>query len=162
LCADEQFNALLMLGTVIAATEASISIPQRRLTLSNYARSTRVLIVDDERVIADTLCSILNMNGYHAQAAYSGEQAVEAAKKVNPHILISDIIMGGMSGIEAAIQISASLPSCRVMLFSGHAEAVGMIHDLQAQGHHFELLTKPVHPRHLLDCLAALPLAMSA
>jgi CheY-like chemotaxis protein len=73
----------------------------------------RVLVVDDERVIADTLVLILSQKGFEATAAYSGEKAVEAATAFRPDILIMDVIMGGMNGIEASLQISAILPLCK-------------------------------------------------
>jgi CheY-like chemotaxis protein len=63
----------------------------------------KVLIVDDERVIADTLAIILNQHGYEASAAYSGNEAVEKARAVQPDLIISDVIMQDMNGIEAAI-----------------------------------------------------------
>ncbi len=65
----------------------------------------RVLIADDEKIIADTLALILNLNGFEATAAYSGEQAVETARTLRPNALISDICMGKMSGIDAAVLI---------------------------------------------------------
>lgn len=114
---------------------------------------TQVLIADDERVIADTLCAILNGSGYRAHAAYCGEQAVEVAGFLNPDILIIDVIMDGISGIEAAIQISDRDPDCRVILFSGHIAEVDLINDIQAIGRSFEVLAKPIHPLVLLDRL---------
>jgi CheY-like chemotaxis protein len=120
-----------------------------------HITSPNVLIVDDERIIADTLCTILNMSGFHAQAAYSGEQALNAAMMLKPDVLISDVIMGGISGIELAIQITTYLPGCRIVLFSGHAMTTDLVCDMEAQGHRFEILAKPVHPRVLLECLTA-------
>ncbi len=81
----------------------------------------RVLVVDDECLIADTLALILNRKGFETTAVYSGEKAVEVAIALKPDVLISDVIMKGITGIEAAIRISATLPACRVILFSGNA-----------------------------------------
>jgi CheY-like chemotaxis protein len=63
------------------------------------------LVADDERIIADTLVLILNQSGYRAIVVYSGEQALQAAAESPPHVLISDVVMGGMNGIEAALAI---------------------------------------------------------
>src|SRR5438874_13340688 len=81
----------------------------------------RVLIVDDERVIADTLALILNAVGFESSAVHSGEAAVGLAAQFRPNILLSDVIMAGMSGIEAAILIRAMLPECKVIFISGQA-----------------------------------------
>src|ERR1035437_5471062 len=85
-------------------------------------RSPRVLIVDDECVIADSLALILNQNGFDATAVYSGEAAVETAVTFNPDVLISDVVMGEMNGIELALRVSVLLPGCRVILISGRSE----------------------------------------
>lgn len=113
----------------------------------------RVLVVDDERTIADTLVLILNQSGFETSAAYSGEMAVEAAVDVKPDVLISDVVMGAMSGIDAAIRICKSFPSCRVILFSGQAATTDLLQKAKSNGHIFEILTKPVHPQVLLDRL---------
>ena len=113
----------------------------------------RVLILDDEQIIANTLALILNRSGFDARAVYSGEAAIEAARELSPDVLISDVIMQGMTGIEAAIRISEIVPHCHVILFSGQATTSDLLERAQASGHHFELLVKPVHPRALLDRL---------
>ena len=81
----------------------------------------RVLVVDDERVIADTLAKILNLNGYDASAVYTGTAAVESARSLKPDLIISDVILPDMDGIEAAINIRGFLPNCKILLFSGQA-----------------------------------------
>jgi CheY-like chemotaxis protein len=110
----------------------------------------KVLVADDERVIADTLAIILNQNGFEATAVYSGEKAVEAAESLRPDLLISDVIMNDLNGIDAAIKIRDMLPSCKILLFSGQAATADLLDRAQGQGHQFEILAKPVHPQDLL------------
>lgn len=110
----------------------------------------RVLVVDDERVIADTLAIILNQNGFDAHAVYTGTAAVDRARASRPDLVISDVIMPDMNGIEAAIQIRAILPGCKILLFSGQAATADLLEKARAQGHEFEILAKPVHPQDLL------------
>jgi CheY-like chemotaxis protein len=110
----------------------------------------RVLVVDDERVIADTLSIILNQNGYDASAVYSGVAAVDRAREIKPELVISDVIMQDMNGIEAAIRIREILPGCKILLFSGQAATADLLERARAQGHEFEILAKPVHPQDLL------------
>lgn len=110
----------------------------------------KVLVVDDERIIADTLATILNQRGYEATAIYSGTDAVEHARNVKPDLVISDVIMPDMDGIEAAIRIRKFLPHCKILLFSGQAATADLLESARAQGHEFEILAKPVHPQDLL------------
>lgn len=107
-------------------------------------------MVDDERVIADTLAIILNQHGFEAAAVYTGTAAVERAKVVRPDLVISDVIMPDMNGIEAAIHIRKFLPGCKILLFSGQAATADLLESARAQGHEFEILAKPVHPQDLL------------
>ncbi|MBB5066115.1 response regulator [Granulicella mallensis] len=110
----------------------------------------RVLVADDEQVIANTLAIILNQSGFEARAVYSGEKAVEAIDEFQPDMLISDVIMTGMTGIEAAIQMREKLPKCKILLFSGQAATADLLERARSQGHEFEILAKPVHPTDLL------------
>ena len=115
---------------------------------------SRVLVVDDERLIADTLALILNQKGFETTAVYSGEQAVETAKEIQPDFLISDIVMGKMNGIEAAILIAQSIPACKILLFSGQPASADLLGLAKSAGHSFDVLAKPVHPEVLLRLLS--------
>ena len=110
----------------------------------------KVLVVDDERVIADTLAIILNQHGFDASAVYTGNGAVEQARALRPDLIISDVIMPDMNGIEAAIHIRNFLPNCKILLFSGQAATADLLESARAKGHEFEILAKPVHPQDLL------------
>jgi CheY-like chemotaxis protein len=114
----------------------------------------RVLVVDDEQVIADTLSIILNKAGFDASPVYTGTAAVESARSIQPDLIISDVIMPDMNGIEAAIQIRSFLPGCKILLFSGQAATADLLESARAKGHEFEILAKPVHPQDLLAKLA--------
>jgi CheY-like chemotaxis protein len=110
----------------------------------------RVLVVDDERVIADTLAIILSQAGFDAHAVYTGPDAVQLARDLIPDLIISDVVMPIMNGIEAAIEVRKFLPSCKILLFSGQAATADLLETARAQGHDFEILAKPVHPQDLL------------
>lgn len=114
---------------------------------------TKVLVADDERVIADTLAMILNQSGFETRAVYSGEKALELAETFRPDMLISDVIMADLNGIEAAIRIRALLPEIKVLLFSGQAATADLLEKARAAGYEFEILAKPVHPQDLLSRL---------
>jgi CheY-like chemotaxis protein len=113
----------------------------------------KVVVADDERVIADTLAMILNQSGFEARAVYSGEKALEMAPTFEPDMLISDVIMAPLNGIDAAIQIRALLPKIKILLFSGQAATADLLEKARTQGYEFEILAKPVHPQDLLSKL---------
>jgi CheY-like chemotaxis protein len=115
--------------------------------------SPKVLIADDERVIADTLVAILNHGGFEARAAYSSSQALDIASAFRPDMLISDVIMDEMNGIEAAVRIKAMLPDVRVFLLSGQTTTPELLEKEKADGYGFEVMIKPVHPRELISRL---------
>jgi DNA-binding response OmpR family regulator len=114
------------------------------------ANKTRVLVADDERVIADTLAMILNQSGFQARVAYTGEKALELASDFQPEMLISDVIMAGLNGIDAAIKIREILPNIKILLFSGQAATADLLEKARERGYEFEILAKPVHPQDLL------------
>ncbi|MGA2674853.1 MAG: response regulator [Terracidiphilus sp.] len=114
------------------------------------AAKPKVLVADDERVIADTLAMILNQSGFEARAVYSGEKAVELAPAFVPDMLISDVIMADLNGIDAAIRIRKVLPRIKILLFSGQAATADLLEKAREQGYEFEILSKPVHPQDLL------------
>jgi DNA-binding response OmpR family regulator len=109
-----------------------------------------VLVVDDERVLAETLVMILNQSGFEARAACSGDEARKIAPEFSPEILISDVLLGDQDGIELAMEIRRLLPQTRVLLFTGQHFVDELLRGPRAQGFDFEILTKPVHPQDLL------------
>lgn len=113
----------------------------------------RILVVDDEVLIADTIVQILNRNGFIAEAAYSGEQAIEIARHSCPELVLSDVLMPQIDGVEAAIQISKLCPDTRIVLFSGQAATLEILSRAKERGYNFELLPKPIHPTQLIQHL---------
>lgn len=115
-----------------------------------------ILVVDDEKRIADTLAMILASKGYVSSAAYDGATALRLCRESIPDLVISDVVMPGMSGIELGIAVRRDFPGCQVLLFSGQAATADMMEDASANGHRFDLLAKPVHPVELLQKVAQL------
>ena len=110
-----------------------------------------VLVVDDESVIADTLAEILTRSGYTGVAEYDGDSALETALLMPPEMLITDVVLPGMTGIELAISVRRIFPECKIILFSGQASTADLLASARADGHHFTLLNKPLHPVDLLQ-----------
>jgi len=86
-----------------------------------------VLVVDDESAIADTVAEILSRSGYAAMTAYDGNEALETALVTPPEMLITDVILPGMSGIELSIKMRRIFPDCKILLFSGQAATVDLL-----------------------------------
>lgn len=110
----------------------------------------RILVVDDEHLITDTICAILNQNGFDAIAAYSGAEALDTARDQRPDIVLTDVLMPRMSGVELGITLRREFPDIKLFLFSGQAATSEMIHRAEADGHRFELFPKPIHPDELI------------
>jgi CheY-like chemotaxis protein len=117
----------------------------------------RVLIVDDETIIADTAALIFAKKGFASRAVYSAEQALELMPSWTPHLAVVDIKLPGMSGIDLAIRMKAEYPDCKLVLFSGFIDATQLLRDAEADGHQFKVLAKPVAPLELLGLGKDLP-----
>jgi CheY-like chemotaxis protein len=104
----------------------------------------KILVVDDERAIASTLATILRSHNYETATAFSGEEAVQVAYSFQPDCVVSDVMMGAMNGIEAAIEILGVLPQCKVLFMSGNAPCLDLLGNAIAKGFDFEVLQKPV------------------
>lgn len=122
-------------------------------TEGNSATQTRVLVVDDERLLADTTAAILRRAGFNAKTAYDGFGALEMMASFHPDYLLTDIMMPGMNGVELAIAITKIHPATKILLFSGQAGISEILEDSKAKGFEFPLLAKPVHPTKLIERL---------
>ena len=117
---------------------------------NDHAPGLRVLVVDDENTIADTLVEILNGEGFEATAASTGDSALASAEEFAPDVVISDVVMPGLNGVELGIKIREILPKCRIILFSGQTATSDLLRDARKRGHEFEIVAKPVKPQTLL------------
>lgn len=113
----------------------------------------RIFAVDDEPIIASTLALILNQSGYCATGFTSGEDAIKAAVDVCPDLIISDVSMPMMSGIDLAIWFKSCCSSCKILLLSGAFSTNARLEEAKQKGFDFRILAKPAHPE---DVLAAI------
>jgi CheY-like chemotaxis protein len=120
-------------------------VPRKRTQVSSQPFSC-IFVVDDEHAIASTLAAILRMNGFPAMFFTCPLEALNAARSEAPDLLISDVTMPDLSGIDLAIQMTAQYPKCKVLLFSGEAATMDLLQTTSEQGHNFPLLLKPAYP----------------
>ncbi|MFP5227891.1 MAG: response regulator, partial [Acidobacteriota bacterium] len=112
-----------------------------------------VLVVDDERIVADTLSAILSNAGFDATPVYNGERALEIALEFPPDAVICDIILDGVNGIEVAKQMLLIRPECKVILMSGADQSSDLLDGAAAAGYHLMVLAKPFQPTALINLI---------
>jgi len=115
-----------------------------------------ILVVDDEPRIADTLAIILRQAGYAVHAVYNGEDALASIAAHPPSLVIMDVVMPGIDGIEVAKLLREAHPNLLVLLFSGNADTQQMLDKAEQRGDAFEILAKPVPPPQMLAKIASL------
>jgi DNA-binding NtrC family response regulator len=113
-------------------------------------QAQHIFVVDDEVMITESLALILSRAGFTVSSFTNPLEALERMKIAPPDLLISDVMMPQLSGIDLAIQITRERPECRVLLLSGQASTLDLLHAARSRGHDFLLLQKPVHPGDLL------------
>lgn len=117
--------------------------------------ASRIFVVDDEFIIASTLAAILRMNGFDASFFTHPREALQAAAAKVPDLLITDILMPEISGVDLAIRMLQVHPACKILLFSGQAATANLLEAAREKGHDFEMLTKPIHPVEFLKRIRA-------
>jgi DNA-binding NtrC family response regulator len=115
-----------------------------------------VLVVDDHRVIADSLGDILNDSGFQAVVAYDGVEASRIAAKMQPHYLVTDVVMPIMNGVELAIEVARTSPETKILLLSGQAGIADIVREGRERGYEFPLIGKPIHPEKLIEQIKGL------
>jgi DNA-binding response OmpR family regulator len=118
---------------------------------------SRIFVVDDEWLIASTLASILKMNGFDASFYTSPVRALELARLEAPDLLISDVVMPELNGVDLAMRFKALCVDCKVILFSGQGQTTDLLEKARREGYDLNLLTKPIHPERLLAHIRAIP-----
>lgn len=116
----------------------------------------KVLVVDDEKRIADTLCEILRAYDFEAVAAYDGWDALEKIPQFGPDFVLSDVLMPRMNGVELAIAAHGLCPAAKILLFSGQAGIAEILESGKQRGFIFQLIAKPIHPLKLIQQLKEL------
>lgn len=123
------------------------------MEMPDAAATPRVLVVDDEELVAKTLTAILNKSGFSARAICDGKSAVAEASEWRPDIFLCDVIMPEMDGIETAIRVREAAPSCRIFLISAQERQAARVAEQKAHGYDFEFILKPIHPLELIQLL---------
>ena len=102
-----------------------------------------ILLVDDEEDIRDVLGISLSDIGYNVHAVKNGEEAILLFKKINPAIVLTDIKMPGMDGIELLRKVKHENPDTEVIMITGHGDMNLAIKSLKYEATDF--ITKPIN-----------------
>jgi two-component system, OmpR family, alkaline phosphatase synthesis response regulator PhoP len=119
------------------------------------SKRNKVLIVDDEPDILELLQYNLEKEGYQVATAANGKEAVEVAKKFMPQLILMDIMMPKMDGIEACRQIrqSQKLKEVFIIFLTSRSEEFSEIAAFESGANDF--ITKPIKPRALMSRVSA-------
>jgi DNA-binding NtrC family response regulator len=118
--------------------------------------SADIFVVDDEPLIAGTTAEILKLNGYSATAFTNPHDALAAVLRGCPRLLIVDLKMPDLSGLDLAIQIRELCAGCRILVFTGHPNTSDSFKNARERGWEFSLLYKPASPADLLHAVSKL------
>lgn len=112
---------------------------------------TRVLVVDDDRLVADTLSLIYNANGYECEARYSAAEGFERAKDFSPALMLCDVTMPEESGLQLAERMLEVMPNIRMLMLTAYASNAAKVSAHSARTcRQLKLLSKPCRPDDLL------------
>ena len=112
---------------------------------------TRVLVVDDDRLVADTLSLIYNVNGYECEARYSAADGFQRAKEFAPELMICDVTMPEESGLQLADRMQEAMPNTRLLMLTAYASNAAKVNaQSRRMRRPLKLLSKPCRPDDLL------------
>jgi len=117
---------------------------------------TRILIVDDEPDILEILQYNLNTEGYQVKTAKNGKQAINLANDWMPHLVLLDVMMPEMDGIEACEELrkNKNLQNLIIIFLSARGEDFSQVAGLEAGADDY--ITKPIKPKVLISKIKAI------
>ncbi len=114
----------------------------------------KILVIEDERLLADSLKSMLEKKGFQVEAVYDGETGADYAMTGIYDLLILDVMMPGLDGYQVARQVRASRCGTPILMLTAKSDLEDRIEGLNAGADYY--LTKPFDSRELLACVNAL------
>jgi CheY-like chemotaxis protein len=115
------------------------------------AAKAKVLVVDDEPLVADTIKLVLEQVGYEVERVYSGADALRVAETLTPDVLVADVMLRDTTGTAIAIELLNRAPDLKVILLSGQAETADVLSFARQAGYNFTVFPKPMLPEELIE-----------
>ena len=120
----------------------------------------RILIVDDEHVVAETLSIIFEQQGFRTCTAYSADEALERASDFAPDLMLCDLNMPEKDGTALIAAMDGVYPSCRILVLTGSSTGVSRVLALGEKLRRWmPILAKPCSPSEVLAVAGALLVA---
>ena len=113
----------------------------------------RVLVVDDERALADLVGSYLTRDGFEVSMAYDGQQAIDQARQVDPDVMVLDLGLPLVDGVEVC-RVVRTFSDCYIVMLTARTEEIDKLIGLSVGADDY--LTKPFSPRELLARIQAM------
>jgi DNA-binding response OmpR family regulator len=112
----------------------------------------KILLVDDEVEFVTTLAERLDLRGIAARVAHDGESALKAVAEDEPHVMVLDVMMPGMKGIEVLQRVREQHPAVQVILLTGQGKTRDGIEGMRHGA--FAYLMKPLDIEELIRTLS--------
>jgi DNA-binding NtrC family response regulator len=111
----------------------------------------RVLVIDDDRLVADTLNMIFLANGFHSEARYSAADGLERARSFDPELVLCDVTMPDEDGLHLAEQLNKEHPQIRLLMMTAYRSNAPHVEEQSTRmGRPLKLLCKPCRPEEVL------------
>jgi DNA-binding response OmpR family regulator len=114
----------------------------------------KILLIEDEKILAESLKTMLTAKGFQVEAVYDGETGAEYAKLGVYDLLILDVMIPGLNGLQVAREVRASRCHIPILMLTAKSDLSDRIEGLNAGADYY--LTKPFDSRELLACINAL------
>ena len=114
----------------------------------------KILLIEDEKLLADSLADLLTAKGFQVEAVYDGLTGAEYAELGIYDLLILDVMMPGLNGFEVARRVRAKRCAVPILMLTARSDVADRIEGLNAGADYY--LTKPFDSRELLACINAL------
>ena len=114
----------------------------------------KILLVEDEKLLADALCALLRSKGFQVETAYDGSSGAEYAELGIYDLLILDVMMPGLDGLQLARRVRSKHCAVPILMLTAKSDVADRIDGLNAGADYY--LTKPFDTRELLACINAL------
>lgn len=112
----------------------------------------RVLVVDDDQLVADTLRMVFLASGFESEACYSAEEALKRARSFAPELMLCDVTMPGEDGLKLAAKIFHELPRCQMIILTGYlTNSARQELEVLRRKRPLTVLDKPCPPELLLE-----------
>ena len=127
----------------------------RRPATDFSCRRTRVVIVEDDQAVADSLQLLLDLHGYEARVAYTGPEGVRLAQEWPPEVVLCDLGLPGLDGYGVATALRQHPATAQARLIAVTADGSDAVRQRSQEVGFERYLVKPVDPGVLLELLAA-------